>query len=86
MPCLSLFPIAESIASLHLPKMSALLRHVFGDSYKRFSLKSVWTELNCTEPLKLIWTEPPYLPLTVAEYFPSGLAAWSATAGRIWSG
>lgn len=80
MSCLSLFPIAETNASLHLPKMSALLRHVFGDSYKTFRLKSVWTELNCTEPLTLIWTESPYLPLT--ECFPPGLATWSATAER----
>lgn len=83
MPCLSLFSSAESIASLHLPKMSALLWHVFGDSYKRFSLKSVWTELNCKEPLKLSWSQPPFLLVTVAEWFPSGLAAWSAAAERI---
>lgn len=57
MACLGLFLVAESIASLHSPNMSALfLRDVFGKSYKRFSPKSVCAELNSEEPLKGIWT------------------------------
>lgn len=36
--------------------VSTFLRDVFGESYKRFSLKSVCAELNSKEPLKGIWT------------------------------
>lgn len=40
--------------------VGTFLGDVFGESYKRFSLKSVCAELNSIEPLKGIWTS--FLP------------------------
>lgn len=90
MPCLTLFSISESICQHTFAKNVStffFLRQVFeGNSYKRFSLESVWTEFNCREPLQHIWTRPPFLLWTVAEYVPSGLAARDAAAEWTWSG
>lgn len=66
--------------------VSAFLRDVFGEAYKRFSLKSVCAELNSKEPLKGIWTSFLFSDCGRTFFFPSGLAVWSSAAERIWSG